>query len=169
MVEAGPMLQAEPSDEDGHYSNSRPRNQAEANEEDEAEAAKEPLLDQIMSSTSQVESRACHGETHGFLNSIENLPPEGKGDKDHRPADTPHSLGTIRDDGVERVNAAATVRKAQGRRPKSSQTSNPNEAKKGARKHPRSAFHSDGTAEKNKDISAVSRVNSHKERVEAWR
>ena len=170
VVEAGPVLQGEPSDEDGHHSTSRPRNHVEVNEDDEAEAAKEPPLDQIMSSTSQAESRICHGQTHGFLNSIENILSEGKGDNNHLPAESPNSVGPMRDDGVERVNATATAIKAQGRRAKSSQTSNPNEAKKGASKRaPRSALHCDRCAEKNKDLSAVSRVSSHKERVEAWR
>ncbi|KAL1541390.1 rho GTPase-activating protein 5-like [Salvia divinorum] len=172
VVEAGPVLRVEPSDEDGHHSTSRPRNHMEGNEDDEAEAAKEPPLDQIMSSTSHAESSTCHGQTHGFLNSKENILSEGKGDNDHRPAEIPHSVGTMRNDGVEHVNSAATARKAQGRcrRAKSSQTSNSNETKKGASKRaPRSALHGDGSAEKNKDISAVSRVSSHKERVEAWR
>ncbi|KAG6403834.1 hypothetical protein SASPL_136067 [Salvia splendens] len=53
VVEAGPVLQGEPSDEDGHHSTSRPRNHVEGNEDEEAEAVKEPPLDQIMSSTSQ--------------------------------------------------------------------------------------------------------------------
>lgn len=174
VVEAGPKLQVEPSDEDGHYTTSKTRNQLEASEEDEAEAAKEPLLNQIISSTSQVGSRTGDEETtHGFLTSIENILSQGKGDKDNRPADIPHSLGTIKDDdGLECVNAAATLRKPQprSRRAKSSQTGNPNEAKKGSSKHaPRPVVHSDETAERKKDISAVSRVNSQKERVEAWR
>ncbi|KAG6403844.1 hypothetical protein SASPL_136077 [Salvia splendens] len=170
VAEVGPVLQGEPSDEDGHHSTSRPRNHVEGNEDEEAEAVKEPPVDQIMSPTSQAESRICHGQTHGFLNSIENILSEGKGDNDHLPAEIPNSVGTTRDNGVERVNAAATTRKAHGRRAKSRQMSNPNEAKKGASKRaPRSALHCGGCAEKNKDLTVVSRVSSHKERVEAWR
>ncbi|KAG6385584.1 hypothetical protein SASPL_154420 [Salvia splendens] len=170
VVEAGPVLQGEPSDEDGHHNTSRPRNHVEGNEDEEAEAVKEPPLDQIMSSTSQAESRICHGQTHGFLNSIENILSEGNGDDDHLPAEIPNFVGTTRHNGDERLNATATARKARGRRAKSSQTSNPNEAKKGANKRaPRSTLHCDGCAEKNKDLTVVSRVSSHKERVEAWR
>lgn len=173
VVEAGPKLQVEPSDEDGHYTTSKTRNQLEANEEDEAEDAKEPLLNQIISSTSQDGSKTRDEETaHGFLTSIENILSQGKGDKDNRPADIPHSLGTIKDDGLECVNAAATLRKPQPRirRGKSSQTGSSNEVKKGSSKHaPTPGAHSDEPAEKKKDISAVSRINSHKERVEAWR
>ncbi|KAH6798882.1 Rho GTPase activating protein with PAK-box/P21-Rho-binding domain-containing protein [Perilla frutescens var. frutescens] len=176
VVEAGPMVQAEPSDEDGHYSNSNPRNNIEANEEsegDEAEAAKVPLLDDTMSSTSKVESRTGDEKSNGFLTSIENILVEGKGDQDNRPAadHIPHSLSTMRDDGVECVNAAATIRKPQPRIRRGK--SNPDDMKKGSSKPhaPRRVVlvHSDETAEKKKDASAVSRVNSNKERVEAWR
>lgn len=172
VVEAGPKLQVEPSDEDGHYTTSKTRNQLEANEEDEAEDAKEPLSNQTISSSSQVVSKTRDETAHGFLTSIENILSQGTEDKDNRPADIPHSIGTIKDDGFECVNAAATLRKPQprSRRAKSSQTGNSNEAKKGSSKHaPRPVVHSDEPAEKKKDISAVSRVNSQKERVEAWR
>lgn len=172
VVEAGPKLQVEPSDEDGHYTTSKTRNQLEANEEDEAEDAKEPLSNQTISSSSQVVSKTRDETAHGFLNSIENILSQGKEDKDNRSADRPHSIGTIKDDGFECVNAAATLRKPQprSRRAKSSQTGNSNEVKKGSSKHaPRSVVHSDEPAEKKKDISALSRVNSQKERVEAWR
>lgn len=165
VVEAGPMLKVEPSDEDGHHSTSRSRNHLEESEEDKEEADREPLLNQIMTCDPQVESRTCDGETHGFLTSVENIQSEDKGDEDHRAAEIPES---IKDDGVECANAAATNRKAQ---PRSRRVkSNPNDEKKASSKHaPRSVVHTDGTAEKNKDLSILSRVNSQKDRVEAWR
>lgn len=157
VVEAGPMLKVEPSDEDGHYSTSRSRN-LEEREEDEAGADTEHPLNKIISSNSQVESRTC--ETSG-----ENILSEDKGDKDHRPAEIPES---IKDDGVECASAAVAVRKAQPRSRRAK--SNPIDEKKGSSKQaPRSAVCTDGTADKNKDLSILSRVNSQKDRVEAWR
>ncbi|KAI3447453.1 hypothetical protein Pfo_004118 [Paulownia fortunei] len=176
LVEVGPMLQLEPSDEDGHYSILKPMNLEanEVSEEEEVNVAKEPLSNQISSSTSQAESRTGN-ETHGFLSSIENILPDGKGDgaADNSPADIPNFLGTMKD-GVEGGNTAVGIGRTQPRRRriKAGQPSNPNDAnKKGSRKHtPRPVVvHANENAEKKKELNIISRLNSHAERVETWR
>lgn len=176
LVETGPMLQLEPSDEDGHhYSILKPMNDLKAvelSEEDEVDFAKEPLSNQISSSTSdQAESRTGN-ETNGFLTSIENILSQGKGDDNNPADDTLHSLGTMKNEGLEGGNTAAGNRRTQARslRTKIGQASKRNDDKKGSRKHiPQPDVRADEIAEKKKDLNIISSVNSHEENVEAWR
>ncbi|KAG8376739.1 hypothetical protein BUALT_Bualt09G0095100 [Buddleja alternifolia] len=159
IVESGPTVQLEPSDEDGHHSILKPINPDanEAIEDEELNVAEEPQSNDTIKSNSQAEPKTGN-ETHGFLSSIENILPDEKGHAaaDNCPSDIPNSLGTTQ---------------TRTRRTRAGQPSNSsNRVKTGSRKHaPRPVIHVNESAEKNKEISIISRVNSHTERVEAWR
>ncbi|KAK4419397.1 Rho GTPase-activating protein 1 [Sesamum alatum] len=174
-VEAGRVLQFEPSDEDGHHSLAKPLNleAGEVSEDEQVNIAKEPTPNDTINSTSSQAEPKTDNKTHGFLSSIENiLLPDGKEHTaENASADIPNSRGTTKD-GVEAGNTSVGSGKTQSRirRTKCGQPSNSNSVKKGSRKHaPRPVVHATETADKNKEISIISRVNSHTERTEAWR
>ncbi|GFQ06098.1 rho GTPase-activating protein 1 [Phtheirospermum japonicum] len=161
LIEAGPMLPFEPSNEDGHHSTLQPIT-LEANdkstEEDEINVDKEPLSNQISSYKSHSES-----------STDENI------NVDNTPADDPNSLGTAKDEVDQSGNNSVGIGKTQPRRRRAKNglpNNNRNDAKrKGSRKHiaPRSGEGDEHADMKKKESNIVRRVNSHAERVETWR
>ncbi|KAL0374857.1 UNVERIFIED_CONTAM: Rho GTPase-activating protein 1 [Sesamum radiatum] len=173
-LEAGPMLQLEPSNEDGHQSLVKALNLEadEVSEDEQVKIVKEPKPNDTINSTSSQAEPKTDNKTHGFLSSIENILPDGKEHAaDNGSADIQNSRRTSKD-GLEVVNTSAGTGRIQSRirRTKSCQPSNSNSVKKGSKKHtPRPVVLANETADKNKEISIISRVNSHTERTEAWR
>ncbi|KAI3471803.1 hypothetical protein Pfo_028456 [Paulownia fortunei] len=166
IVEAGPMMQLEPSDEDRHHSILKTINLEayEVGELEEVSVAKELQSNQAEPKTGN--------ETHGFLSSIKNILPDGKGHAtENCLADILNSCGTKKD-GLEGGNTSLGSGRTQSRiqRTKTGQPSNSNNVKKGSRKNtPRPVIHVKETAEKNNEISIIGHVNSHTERAESWR
>ncbi|KAL0338651.1 UNVERIFIED_CONTAM: Rho GTPase-activating protein 1 [Sesamum angustifolium] len=173
-LESGPVLQLEPSNEDGHRSLVRSLylEADEVSEDEQVKIVKEPKPNATINSTSSQAEPKTDNKTHGFLSSIKNILPDGKEQTaDNGSADIPNSHGTTKD-GLEARNITVGNGRTRSRirRTKSDQPSNSNSVKKGSKKHtPRPVFHANETADKNKEISIISRVNSHTERTEAWR
>lgn len=154
VVEAGPSTQIEPSDDDSHYSISKPINLEQYKERDEEE---DSLAKELESN--EVESKSGN-ETQGSVSSINSILPD---DQKGSMADTLKPRGTL-NDGPDAGNGRTQSR---NRRMKTGQRSNLNNAKKGSRKHiPRQVVH---VNEKNKQLNLSSCVNSHTQRGEAWR
>ncbi|KAL8505105.1 hypothetical protein ACS0TY_016346 [Phlomoides rotata] len=151
LVESGPTMQLEPTDEDSHQTKrANELEEDEASDQDhEPEVAEEPA-----------ESRTDN-ISHGFLASIENILSDEKREKDINSLDHPKDLLESED-----TNVGIKRTQSRSRRTKKDHVSKVNDAKKGSKK--RTDVRVDETAEKKKDINVLSRVNSHSE-MEAWR
>lgn len=154
LVESGPTLQLEPTDEDGHHTK-------RANDLEEDEASDQDNKPEVAEEPAESRSDS---NGHGFLASIENILSDGKREKDNSPLDHPNSLGTVLEGGDSNVGIKRT--QSRNRRTKKDNVSKVNDAKKGSKR--RTDVRVDETAEKKKDIIILSRVNSHAE-MESWR
>ncbi|PIN03164.1 hypothetical protein CDL12_24318 [Handroanthus impetiginosus] len=146
MVETEPTMQLEPSDENGPNSILKPINPeaCEATDEEELQSDEsEPKTDD---------------ETYAFLSSIEKILLDEKGNA----AD--NCIADI-------LNASVGSERTESRtwRAKSGQSSNTNNDKKESKKHIQTVIHDNESAEKNKEKSIISLLNSETGRAEAWR
>lgn len=168
ILEAGPVMQLEPSDDDRHHSILKSINAEEydVREQEELSVPKEVQSNQ--------DEHKTINETHGFLSSIENILTDGKGHiADTCLADILNSGGRMKD-VVEGGNTSVGSGRTHSRirRTKSCHPRNSNHIKKGSTAHthrPEIHHHINEVAEKNKEVSIIRRVNSYTERTEAWR
>ncbi|CAL5350662.1 unnamed protein product [Camellia sinensis] len=163
ILEEPPPSHVEPSDENGHQGSSQPLfEEADAvNEDEQVLVATEPFSE--SPSQHQIDhDLKTENEAHGFLNSIENIIPGGKG---HSVENCPNQV--LEDGGCSSTNGEA---KRNTQKKKTGQSSYSN-VKKGPKRaiNERSVGQVARQVEKSRGASIVSRLNSRTERVEAWR
>ncbi|XP_051114061.1 rho GTPase-activating protein 5-like [Andrographis paniculata] len=142
VVEAGPAIQSEPSDEDSGHSVSKAAASPELSETSEEDVRGKNRT----AAATNLHIRSSDG-TDGLSNSTENALPDDNGGNSTR--------------RVQR-STARSRRTMKPRQPASCL----NDVKKGLRKHGGAA---DAAADKKKELNIVSRVNTRAERVETWR
>lgn len=154
----------EPSDENGHHGASQLITQEEAERNQEED---EVLVAKALSS-STIEHQNEDPKISDKTESI--CPDEKENIADHWSGETPNNVD-ITKDGRESRNIMVTGGRFQSksRRTKTGQSSNSDLKKASKKTIERPVIRVAGNAEKNKEVSIISRLNSLTERVEAWR
>ncbi|KAL3536098.1 hypothetical protein ACH5RR_004559 [Cinchona calisaya] len=161
----------EPSDENGHHGASQLIAQEEnrENQEDQMLTVKQPLSN-TRDHLSQGDSTNSN-ETYTFVSFTEGVPPyEKKNVVKCCASEIPNNAGMPKH-GSEGNNSVVTSGRFQpkSRRTKTGQSSNSGLKKTSKKLVERPVIHTAGNAEKSKEASIISRINSQTERVEAWR
>ncbi|XP_071908442.1 rho GTPase-activating protein 1-like [Coffea arabica] len=161
----------EPSDENGHHGASQSIiwEEIEETQEDQLLVAKEPLSNTTEHSY-QDDSNVSNAPD-AFVSSTENDPP---GEKEnvvkYFPGEILNNAAASKDGIKGNNNKVASGRyQSKSRRTKTGQSSNSGLKRTAKKLLEQPVIQTTRNAEKNKEVSIISRINSQTERVEAWR